>query len=172
MVAPRQLRAGRLDTWDFRQAVGAFTTGVTVVTTSDDAGARYGLTANSFASVSLDPPLVLFCVDNRAPSLDGFHRSQHFAINLLASDQEEIARRFARPAEDKFSGLAWRVGIFGAPLLDRCIAHIECTMEHVIPSGDHEILIGRVHRVRVYEGEPLIFHRSRFGAVVSDTGTG
>ena len=172
MVAPRQLRAGRLDTWDFRQAVGAFTTGVTVVTTCDDTGTRYGLTANSFASVSLDPPLVLFCVDERAPSLDGFHRSRHFAINLLACDQEDIARRFARSAEDKFAGLAWRVGIFGAPLLDRSIAHIECTMEHVHPSGDHEIIIGRVHRVRVYEGEPLIFHRSRFGTVVSDTATG
>src|SRR5215468_12775742 len=116
MVAPRQLRAGQLDSWDFRQAVGAFTTGVTVVTTCDDAGERYGLTANSFASVSLDPPLVLFCVDNRAPSLQGFIRSQHFAINVLASDQEEIARRFARSAEDKFDGLHWRVGIFGAPL--------------------------------------------------------
>ena len=113
MVAPRQLRAGQLDSWDFRQAVGSFTTGVTVVTTCDDAGTRYGLTANSFASVSLEPPLVLFCVDHRAPSLEGLIRSGHFAINVLASDQEEIAKRFARPAEDKFAGLDWRVGIFG-----------------------------------------------------------
>ncbi len=172
MVAPRQLRAGQLDTWDFRQAVGAFTTGVTVVTTCDDSGTRYGLTANSFASVSLEPPLVLFCVDHRAPSLTGLTRSQHFAINVLASDQEYIARRFARRAEDKFAGLDWRVGIFGAPLLDGCIAHIECTFEHVHPSGDHDIVIGRVHRVRVYEGEPLIFHRSRFGTVVADSATG
>ena len=97
MAGTSQLRAGKLDTWDFKQAAGAFTTGVTV----DDAGTRYGLTANSFASVSLEPPLVLFCVDLRAPSLEGLTRSQHFAINVLASDQEEIARRFARPAEDK-----------------------------------------------------------------------
>jgi flavin reductase (DIM6/NTAB) family NADH-FMN oxidoreductase RutF len=172
MVAPRQLRAGRLDTLDFRQAVGAFTTGVTVVTTCDESGTRYGLTANSFASVSLEPPLVLFCVDHRAPSLTGLNRSRHFAINVLASDQEDIAKRFARRAEDKFAGLDWRVGIFGAPLLDRCIAHIECTFEHVHPSGDHDIVIGRVHRVRVYEGEPLIFHRSRFGTVVADSATG
>jgi flavin reductase (DIM6/NTAB) family NADH-FMN oxidoreductase RutF len=172
VVAPRQLRAKPLDTWDVRQAVGAFTTGVTVVTTCDDSGARYGLTANSFASVSLEPPLVLFCVSHQAPSLDGFHRSRHFAINVLAADQEEIAKRFARPAEDKFAGLDWRVGIFGAPLLDRCIAHIECTFEHHHPSGDHDIVIGRVHRVRVYQGEPLIFHRSRFGTVVSDSATG
>jgi flavin reductase (DIM6/NTAB) family NADH-FMN oxidoreductase RutF len=172
VVAPRQLRAGTLDTWDFRQAVGAFTTGVTVVTTCDEAGVRYGLTANSFASVSLEPPLVLFCVDQRAPSLDGFNRSRHFAINVLAADQEPIAKRFARRADDKFAGLDWRVGIFGAPLLDRCIAHIECTFEHLYPSGDHAIVIGRVHRVRVYQGEPLIFHRSRFGTVVADTATG
>jgi flavin reductase (DIM6/NTAB) family NADH-FMN oxidoreductase RutF len=172
MVASRQLRAGQLDSVDFRQAVGAFTTGVTVVTTCDESGTRYGLTANSFASVSLDPPLVLFCVDHRAPSLHGFNRSEHFAINVLAADQEEIAKRFARRSDDKFAGLNWRVGIFGAPLLDRCIAHIECTLEHRHPSGDHDIVIGRVHRVRVYEGEPLVFHRSRFGTVVADTATG
>jgi len=172
MVGSRQLRAGQLDSWDFRQAVGAFTTGVTVVTTCDESGTRYGLTANSFASVSLDPPLVLFCVDHRAPSLHGFSRSEHFAINVLAADQEEIAKRFARRSDDKFAGLNWRVGIFGAPLLDRCIAHIECTLEHRHPSGDHDIVIGRVHRVRVYEGEPLVFHRSRFGTVVADTATG
>jgi flavin reductase (DIM6/NTAB) family NADH-FMN oxidoreductase RutF len=172
VVTPRQLRAGQLDSVDVRQAVGVFTTGVTVVTTCDDSGTRYGLTANSFASVSLEPPLVLFCVSHQAPSLDGFHRSRHFAINVLASDQEEIAKRFARPADDKFSGLDWRVGIFGAPLLDRCIAHIECTFEHHYPSGDHDIVIGRVHRVRTYQGEPLIFHRSRFGTVVSDSATG
>jgi 3-hydroxy-9,10-secoandrosta-1,3,5(10)-triene-9,17-dione monooxygenase reductase component len=172
MVAPRQLRAGQLDSWDFRQAVGSFTTGVTVVTTCDDVGTRYGLTANSFASVSLEPPLVLFCVDQQAPSLEGLNRSRHFAINVLACDQEEIARRFARRAEDKFAGLAWRVGIFGDPLLDRCIAHIECTFEHRHPSGDHDIIIGRVHRVRFYAGEPLIFHRSQFGTVVSDSATG
>jgi flavin reductase (DIM6/NTAB) family NADH-FMN oxidoreductase RutF len=171
MSGTSQLRAGRVDTWDFKQAVGAFTTGVTVVTTCDE-GTRYGLTANSFASVSLDPPLVLFCVDLRAPSLSGFSRSQHFAINVLATDPEAIAKRFARPAEDKFAGLAWRVGIFGDPLLDRCIAHIECKLEHWFESGDHAIVIGRVHRVKFYAGEPLVFHRSRFGTVVADTAMG
>ncbi|MGN6795867.1 MAG: flavin reductase family protein, partial [Streptosporangiaceae bacterium] len=121
---------------------------------------------------SLDPPLVLFCVDNRAPSLQGFIKSQHFAINVLAADQEDIAKRFARRSEDKFAGLNWRVGIFGAPLLDRCIAHIECKFEHSLPSGDHAIVIGRVHRVKVYAGEPLTFHRSQFGTVASDVATG
>ena len=172
MAGRSPLRAGQLDTWDFRQAVGVFTTGVTVVTSCDDTGVRYGLTANSFTSVSLEPPLVLFCAYQRAPSLDGLIRSEHFAINVLASDQEEIAMRFARPAEDKLAGLHWRVGIFGAPLLDRCIAHIECTLEQRHPSGDHDIVVGRVHRVKFYAGEPLIFHRSRFGTVVSDTAAG
>jgi len=172
VVETSRLRAGQIATWDFKQAVGAYTTGVTVITTSDDAGVRYGLTANSFASVSLEPPLVLFCVDHRAPSLDAFSRTGHFAINVLASDQEDVAKRFARPADDKFASLNWRVGIFGAPLLDRCIAHIECKLEHRLTSGDHEIVIGRVHRVKAYPGEPLIFHRSRFGTVVADSATG
>ena len=172
MAGTSQRRAGKVDTGDFKQAIGAFTTSVTVVTTCDDAGTRYGLTANSFAPVSLEPPLVLFCADLHAPSLSGFTRSQHFAINVLASDQEDIAKRFARPADDKFAGLNWRVGIFGAPLLDRCIAHIECKLEHVFGSDDHAIVIGRVHKVKFYAGEPLIFRRSRFGTVVADTATG
>jgi flavin reductase (DIM6/NTAB) family NADH-FMN oxidoreductase RutF len=167
-----RLRAGQLQTWHLKQAVGSFTTGVTVITTCDDEGTRYGLTANSFASVSLEPPLVLFCVDQRAPSLSGFNRSRHFAINVLAASQETLARQFARSASDKFAGVHWRTGIFGAPLLDGCIAHIECKMEHRLPSGDHEIIIGRVHRVQTYPGEPLIFHRSRFGGVVADSATG
>src|SRR5215467_12787915 len=168
MAGPSRLRAGQLDSWDFRQAVGVFTTGVTVVTSCDAEGVRYGLTANSFTSVSLEPPLVLFCAYQRALSLEGLIRSGHFAINVLAADQEDIAKRFARPAEDKFAGLNWRVGILGDPLLDRCIAHIECTIENRHPSGDHDIVIGRVHRVKFYAGEPLIFHRSRFGTVVAD----
>ena len=172
MAGPSRLRAGQLDSWDFKQAVGVFTTGVTVVTSCDREGNRSGLTANSFASVSLEPPLVLFCVDHRAPSLEGLIRSEHFAINVLAADQEDIAKRFARSAPDKFAGINWRIGIFGAPLLDRCIATIECTLEHSLGSGDHDIIIGRVHRVRMYEGEPLIFHRSRFGPVVADSATG
>src|SRR5260221_4384247 len=127
MPGPSRLRAGPLDSWDFRQAVGAFTTGVTVVTTCDDTGQRHGLTANSFASVSLDPPLVLFCVDNRAPSLQGFVRSQHFAINVLASDQEDIAKRFARRPAEKIAGLAWRGGVSAGPLPVRCSAKVNGT---------------------------------------------
>ena len=172
MAGPSRLRAGQLDSLDFKQAVGVFTTGVTVVTICDTEGTRYGLTAISFASVSLEPPMVLFCVAHSAPSLEGLIRSQHFAINVLASDQEEIAKRFARPAQDKFAGLDWRVGVLGDPLLDRCIAHIECSLDARHPTGDHDIVIGRVHRVKFYAGEPLIFHRSRFGTVVSDTATG
>src|SRR5260370_23935753 len=137
MVARRQLRAGQLDTWDVRQAVGAFTTGVTVVTTCDESGTRYGLTANSFASVSLEPPLVLFCVNHQAPSRAGFDRSQHFAINVLAADQEDIAKRFARRADDKFAGLDWRVGTVGAALLDRRVPPIECALPRLHPPRAH-----------------------------------
>src|SRR5260370_27277848 len=135
MVAPRQLRAGQLDTWDVRQAVGAFTTGVTVVTTCDDSGTRYGLTANSFASVSLEPPLVLFCVNHQAPSRAGFDRSQHFAINVLAADQEDIAKRFARRADDKFAGLDWRVGRFLPPLPGPRVPPSRCTRAASTPGA-------------------------------------
>src|SRR5260370_26803928 len=136
MVARRQLRAGQLDTWDVRQAVGAFTTGVTVVTTCDDSGTRYGLTANSFASVSLEPPLVLFCVNHQAPSRAGFDRSQHFAINVLAADQEDIAKRFARRADDKFAGLDWRCGSFGRPPPHPPTPHLQCPFQHFTPAAD------------------------------------
>jgi flavin reductase (DIM6/NTAB) family NADH-FMN oxidoreductase RutF len=156
------LRGGRLEERHFKRAVGAFTTGVTVVTTIDESGQKHGLTANSFASVSLSPPLVLFCVDHRAPSMHGFLASGHFAINVLAADQQAVATQFARPAPDKFAGLAWRVGLFGAPLLDGCVAHIECTLEHLYEGGDHHIVVGRVQRVREELREPLVFQRSRF----------
>ncbi len=157
-----QLRVGLLKPAEFKQAVGSFTTGVTVVTTWDADGVRHALTANSFTSVSLDPPLVLFCVDHRAPSLTGFRTSGHFAVNVLSAEQRDVAMQFARPAPDKFAGLSWRRGVFGAPLLDGCIAYIECTTEHRYNAGDHDIFLGRVHRVRVRDGKPLIFHRSRF----------
>src|SRR5260370_9597560 len=115
MAGPSGLRAGHLDSWDFKQAAGILTTGVTVVTSCDAEGARYGLTANSFTSVSLEPPLVLFCAYQHAPSLEGLIRSGHFALNVLASDQEDIAKRFARRAADKFAGLDWRAGTFLRP---------------------------------------------------------
>lgn len=151
-----------VDVDEFKRAAGSFATGVTVVTARTDAGKRFGFTANSFTSVSLRPPLVLLCLDRRAPSLLGFTGGVAFAVNVLAADQEDVSRHFARHAEDKFAGVTWRPGASGAPLLDGCLATIECRLEHSFYGGDHVILVGRVLDVAVSDGEPLIFHRSRY----------
>lgn len=150
-----------VDIDQFKKAVGSFTTGVTVVTAHTDKG-RLGFTANSFTSVSLRPPLVLLCLDRRAPSLLGFNPGGAFAINVLSAAQQDVSQHFARHAEDKFAGIAHHDGATGAPLLDGCLASIECTLEHRFYGGDHVILVGKVRDVEVHEGEPLIFHRSRY----------
>jgi flavin reductase (DIM6/NTAB) family NADH-FMN oxidoreductase RutF len=148
MVAPRQLRAGRLDTLDFRQAVGAFTTGVTVVTTCDDSGTRYGLTANSFASVSLEPPLVLFCAEKIARFHDAVLAAGAWAVSILAEDAEKTASWLAtrgRPLEGQLDELPHRPGpATGAPLLDGALATLECQTFAVYDGGDHSIVVGRV----------------------------
>jgi 3-hydroxy-9,10-secoandrosta-1,3,5(10)-triene-9,17-dione monooxygenase reductase component len=156
------LRRAPLRERDFKRAAGAFPTGVAVVTACDPEGKRYGLTVNSYTSVSLDPPLVLVCVDRRAASLAVLVTSKRFGISVLGKTQRELALRFARPAEDKFAGLPWRVGLLGVPLLDGSVAHVECSLDRVEDGGDHQIVLGCVQRAQAFDGDPLVFHRSRF----------
>jgi len=146
----------------FKQAVGSFATGVTVITARDARGGVHGFTANSFTSVSLDPPLVLVCLARRAPSLRGFSIGGPFAVNILATGQQELSGRFARPSPDKFEGVDHVAGDNGAPLLAGCHAHLECRLEHWFHGGDHVILVGYVIRAEVADNEPLLFHRSRY----------
>ena len=146
---------------EFRHATGSFATGVAVVTTEVD-GRRHGLTANSFTSVSLDPPLVLFCLARNAGSLDAFAACSSFAINILGRDQEDVSRRFATPSPDKFDGVEVRRGQTGSPLLERCHAVLECRPEQIHEAGDHVIVLGRVEAIEVHDGDPLVFHRSRY----------
>jgi flavin reductase (DIM6/NTAB) family NADH-FMN oxidoreductase RutF len=148
---------------DFKQAAGAFPTGVAVVTAVGGDGTRVGLTVSSFTSVSLDPPLVLVCVDRRSPSLAVVTASGRFGISILGRAQRALALRFAKPAEDKFEGLPWRVGLLGVPLLDGAVAHVECVLARVLDGGDHDIVLGHVQRAQAFPGEPLVFHRSRLG---------
>jgi flavin reductase (DIM6/NTAB) family NADH-FMN oxidoreductase RutF len=148
---------------DFKRAAGAFPTGVAVVTAAAADGTRVGLTVSSFTSVSLDPPLVLVCVDRRSPSLEVVTASRRFGISILGSAQRALALRFAKPAEDKFVGLPWRVGLLGVPLLDGAVAHVECILARILDGGDHDILLGHVQRAQAFPGEPLVFHRSRLG---------
>lgn len=146
-----------------RRALGRFATGVTVVTTLGSDGRREGLTANSFSAVSLDPPLVLWSLGLRAPSLPGFRAAGHFVVNVLSRDQSALSRHFATPSPDKFAGIPFLPGLAGCPILADSLAVFECRTETVIEGGDHVIFIGRVVHAHHREGEPLIFAGGRYG---------
>jgi len=150
------------DKSELRRVMGHFATGVTVVTTHDGAGRCYGLTANAVCSVSLDPPLVLVCVDKSAESHPAFERSQAFVVNVLSDRQEELSRRFAVSGGDKFVGLPCRNGGTGVPILEGALAHVECRVVAVHDAGDHTIYIGEVESGDVGEGAPLLFFRGRY----------
>lgn len=141
----------------FRRALGRFATGVTIVTTRTADGKLEGLTANSFSSVSLDPPLVLWSLRRQAPSLANFTMAGHFAVNVLGTHQKHLCRHFATPQPDKFETVAHRIGDHGAPLIEEAIARFECRTEQIIEAGDHLIFLGRVLRAAHRDGEPLIF---------------
>jgi flavin-dependent trigonelline monooxygenase, reductase component len=132
------------DTLEFRRALGAFVTGVTVVTTIQPDGSPRGFTANSFSSVSLDPPLILVCVAKTASSHAVFSTTDHFAVSVLAEDQKAVSGVFASKSPDKFAQVAWRTRVTGAPVMDGAAATFDCRMHEVVDAGDHIILIGRV----------------------------
>jgi flavin reductase (DIM6/NTAB) family NADH-FMN oxidoreductase RutF len=147
---------------DFRAALGAFATGVTVITTRGDEHA-YGMTANAFSSVSLDPPLVLVCAKSGAEGSEHIARNGCFAVNILAGDQEPLSRYFSskdRPrGRDAFREVAHRTGATGSPILDGVAAYLDCRLHEIHSSGDHEIFIGEVLSLAVAEGAtPLLFH--------------
>ena len=148
-----------------RDALGSFATGVTVVLALDPDGRAVGLTVNSFNTVSLDPPLVLWSLSLASPNLAAFRNASHFAVNVLAADQQALAERFARRGSDKFAGLEWGEGLGAAPLLPGCCACLECRAEACHAGGDHLILIGRVERFCRQDRAPLIFHAGRYASL-------
>jgi flavin reductase ActVB len=148
---------------DFRRVMGSFATGVTVVTTVQPGGTPCGLTANAVASVSLDPPLVLVCVDKGAESYPHFEPAGVFAVNVLGEAQEAISSRFATSGGDKFADVAFRFGEAGAPILEDCLAHLECRIVHAYDGGDHTIYVGRVEGASIGSGRPLLFFRGAYG---------
>jgi flavin reductase (DIM6/NTAB) family NADH-FMN oxidoreductase RutF len=158
--APSQ--ASALDARELRQVLGAFVTGVTVITTVDGSGKCWGLTANSFTSVSLNPPLILWNQSTSAPSYPVFRDARHFAVNILAHDQIGMSRRFSGPADDKFAGVAVRTGLGGVPLIEGCAAYLECTGEGRFPGGDHAVFLGRVERMEKHPRAPLVFGQGRY----------
>ena len=153
---------GSPDTETLRRALGCFVTGVTVVTTRDAGGVPLGFTANSFTSVSLDPPLVLVCVGHEVEGFDAYRRCPEFAINVLGESQRALSDRFATEHPDRFGGVRWRQGAHGAPILEGCIAALECVPWRRIEAGDHMILIGRVLRCEGSAGRPLAYWRGRY----------
>lgn len=151
-----------MDSKELRHIMGHFATGVTVVTTKDAAGSPFGLTANAFASLSLDPPLVLVCVDKAAQCYSCFAGSGHFAVNVLSDEQEEISRRFATKGVSKFDGIGWRASAHGIALIEGAIGHIECKIVYSYEGGDHTIYVGEVLSAVSGEGRPLLFYKGKY----------
>jgi flavin reductase (DIM6/NTAB) family NADH-FMN oxidoreductase RutF len=152
-----------LDAEAFRSALGCFATGITVVTAVGPSGELLGITANSFNSVSLDPPLVLFSLHRAAYSLGAFTDSGHFVVNILGEDQRELSARFAMALVDKWSGVDYEVWDTGAPILKGCLAAFECRTRANYDGGDHVIFLGEVLRLRcAVDGRPLLYFRGRY----------
>ena len=147
---------------DYRRALAQFATGVTVVTTRAQDGDPIGLTVNSFNSVSLEPPLVLWSLALKASSLAAFESCSHYAINVLSERQLGVAQRFATHGADRFRPDDWRAGPFDLPLLEGCVATLVATNRSRYREGDHVILVGEVVRYDVRGGVPLVFHDGRY----------
>jgi flavin reductase (DIM6/NTAB) family NADH-FMN oxidoreductase RutF/pimeloyl-ACP methyl ester carboxylesterase len=155
-----------VDPATLRQALGCFGTGVAVITTLDSSGQPVGLTANSFTSVSLDPPLVLFCLDRRAGSLAAFEQADTYAINILHIGQQDLSMRFVQKGIDRFSDTPWETWERGAPIIQDCFASFECERHQVVDGGDHRIFIAQVRRVRFDASrDPLLYLQGRYRRV-------
>ena len=147
-----------IDEFRFRQALGHFASGVTVVTTEHD-GVLYGMTVSSFASLSLKPPLILICIDKTLNTHVAIAASGRFAVNILEQKQEHLSRRFATHETDKFTGIAWRFGQFGLPVLEGVLTVIECRLFETVSGGDHTIFVGEVMYAEINQGSPLLYYR-------------
>ena len=162
----------RIDSAELRRCLGAFVTGVTVITTVDAQGRAYGMTANSFNSVSLDPPLIVWSIRTNASSFAVYSQARRFVVNILSEDQIDISNRFAKSGPDRFDGVATKPGIGGVPLIDACAAQLECRTEATYPGGDHLLFLGRVERIVGTARKPLAFGAGKYMVVHPyDTGS-
>lgn len=153
---------------DFRNALGNFATGIAIVTTRDAAGGPVGCTINSFASVSLEPPLVSFCLDRKAGVLAAFQTHTHFALHFLAANQEDLSRRFAKAGEDRFGDLQPIIGLGDVPVLPGCLVHFECSVFNRIDAGDHVLILGQVEKLSAgADLPPLLYFRGRYAQLQS-----
>jgi flavin reductase (DIM6/NTAB) family NADH-FMN oxidoreductase RutF len=157
-----------LDPRDFRSALGTFATGVTIITATADDGKPYGLTCNSFASVSLNPPLVLWSLGMYSQGLQIFQNASHFTVNVLGASQQALASKFAKSGVDRFDGVDWKPGLGGAPLLAGSVATFQCRAANRYYGGDHVIFLGAVEAYAYNKQEPLLFVGGGFGRFVGD----
>lgn len=161
----RKLKLAECEARDFRNALGTFATGVTIITTRGLVPGEYvGITANSFSSVSLDPPLILFSLGKQTYSLGAFQANKHFAVNVLSRHQIELSHRFARSSTNKWQGMEFELWDFDCPIFPGCVASFECWIHHTYDGGDHVIFVGRVEHMAIDPAaEPLLFLKGRYG---------
>jgi flavin reductase (DIM6/NTAB) family NADH-FMN oxidoreductase RutF len=157
-----------LDPRDFRNALGSHPTGVTIITAADDAGKPHGLTCNSFASVSLNPPLVLWSLVVYSRNMSVFQNASHFSVNVLGVSQQALAVKFATPSSRKFEGVDWTPGLGGAPLLSGSVANFQCRTVDRYYGGDHIIFLGAVESYSYNRDEALLFARGKYGRFVGE----
>lgn len=146
----------------FRAVLGRFASGVTVVTACDSEGHDQGMTISAFCSVSLDPPLVLMCVDHSASIYATLSAASHFVVNILSEGQEAIARRFAGQDPDRFDGIGYSRGIIGLPVLDEVLGYVECRTVARNNAGDHDVIVGQVEVAESRDGKPLLYYRGGY----------
>lgn len=152
----------------FRNALGCFPTGVTIVTSLKDDRSPIGVTISSFTSLSLSPPLILFCLDDRNSEMETFLRARHFVVNVLGEDQRDLSTRFASRQQERWDGVSWEAWASGVPVLAGCQANFECSVAAVHDGGDHRIFVGHVERMTCAEaGKPLLYWRGDYAKVVA-----
>lgn len=149
----------------FKKALGSYPTGVTVVTAYDEENKPMGLTVNSFASVSLDPLLILWSIDKRVSTYDEFLKTDRFSINILASDQKDLCNLFASRGVDRFSQCEWEKSALDLPVLKDTLATLQCKVHNKVEAGDHTIMIGEVIDIQNRDKEPLLYHRRVIGPI-------
>lgn len=154
-----------MDPHDFRRACGQFATGVAVACVIGPDGSPHGLTINSFTSVSLAPPLILFCIGHESALRDLFRQQARFGLSFLRAEQRDLSHQFATRGRDRFQGVNWHTGPSGVPLLSDSLADMECAIEQTITAGDHDILIARVAHASVHGGHPLLYFNSAYAAL-------
>jgi flavin reductase (DIM6/NTAB) family NADH-FMN oxidoreductase RutF len=157
-----------IDPKELRRLMGQFATGVTIITTRDAEGRTYGLTANAFTSLSLDPPLVLICIDRKAETFSHFYASRCFVVNVLTDAQQDLSARFAKSGGFKFEGIAYETNAVGVPVLDGTLAHLECALTETHEAGDHVIHVGRVENFAIRGGRPLLFFQGKYRELAGD----